>query len=37
MAVKIRGQAPIPRNAGQNIYYVCIRLVLGMSEGEGDE
>jgi len=24
MAVKIRGQAPIPRDAGQNIYYVCI-------------
>jgi len=26
MAVKTRGQAPIPRNAGQNIYYVCINI-----------
>jgi len=24
MGVNIRGQAPIPRDAGQNIYYVCI-------------
>jgi len=24
--VNKRGQAPIPRDAGQNIYYVCINM-----------
>jgi len=32
--VKIRGQAPIPRDAGQNIYYVCITVKQGpLSQG----